>query len=174
MMLIQTKIAELQDLPKVAELYKDICDHQSKDEYGADWTWGEYPSEEGLKHLIETGYLVMGLQDGKTVAGGVITVGDDYPNVDWPTPAPDSQIGVLHLLGVHPEYRGSGVSKQILQAVLKVAKDAGLKVVHLDVLGGNLPAAKLYEKNGFKAIETLTIHYDDIGDQEATVMEYVL
>lgn len=173
-MLSQTKIATIKDLPQVVALYKDICDHQSLDKYGADWTWGEYPSEKGLKELIENEIVVIGLQDNKVVAGGVITVGDDYPQVNWPTKVNNNKIGVLHLLGVHPKYRGSGDSKQILQAILQAAKEQGLKVVHLDVLSGNLPAAKLYERNGFKVVKTLIIHYDDIGDQEATVMEYAL
>lgn len=173
-MTITTKIAEMQDLPKVVKLYQDICDHQSEDEYGADWTWGDYPSETGLKHLIETADFVIGLQDNKVVAAGVITIGDDYPMVDWPTKAAGHQIGVLHLLGVHPQYRGQGIARQILKAALKAAKDAGLKVVHLDVLKGNVPAEKLYENNGFKVVERLILHYDDIGDQAATVMECVL
>lgn len=173
-MLEQTTVATLADLPKVVSLYKAICDHQEQDQYGADWTWSEYPSEKSLKQLIQTATVVLGWQDGQVVAAGVVTTGDDYPQVDWPTKVANQQIGVLHLLGVHPDYRCTGDSKQILQATMNQAKKLGLKVVHLDVLGGNLPAAKLYQKFGFKTVQTLTLHYDDIGDQTATVMEYVL
>ncbi|MEY8442364.1 GNAT family N-acetyltransferase [Lactobacillaceae bacterium 24-114] len=171
-MLEQIKIAEINDLPGVISLYKAICDHQSQDQYGANWTWGEYPSEESLTENIQKKQLVIGLQDGKVIAGGVVTIGEDYPQVDWPTPATENEIGVLHLLGVHPDYRGTGISSQIVGAVQNHAKKLGLKVLHLDVLANNVPAEKLYQKNGFKLVKSLTLHFDDIGDQLAKVMEY--
>lgn len=170
----QIKVANSSDLNGVVGLYKSMCDHQNQDQYGADWTWGEYPSPDGLAKMIQDDCLVIGKMNGQVVAGALITVGEEYPQVDWPTPANDDEIGVVHLLGVHPDYRGQGLSKQILQAVINQARQMKLRVLHLDSLGGNLPAYHLYTSNGFQPVKTLTLHYDDIGDQRATVMEYRL
>lgn len=170
----QVKVADQSDLDGVIALYHAICDHQDQDEFGADWTWGEYPSPDGLAQMIKAGSLVIGKIDDQIVAGALITIGDDYPQIDWPTKVSDDKFGVVHLLGVHPDFRGQGLSTQILQAVFREARQLHLQVLHLDSLGGNVPAYHLYTSNGFKPVKTLTLHYDDIGDQEATVMEYQL
>lgn len=173
-MLDQSRIAQIDDLDEVASLYQAICDYQNQDKYGAEWTWGDYPSRDGLAQFIEHSLVVVGYQDQQLIAAAVITTGDDYPQVEWAHQVPDAKIGVVHLLGVHPDFRGTGAATGIVQAVLKFAKEAGYQVLHLDVLGDNVPAMKLYQKQGFVPVETLTLHYDDLGDRSATVMEYQL
>ncbi|MEE6636201.1 hypothetical protein [Limosilactobacillus pontis] len=42
------------------------------------------------------------------------------------------------------------------------------------MLAGNVPSEKLYVKNGFTVVQALTLHYDDIGDQDAKVLEYCI
>lgn len=165
------KVATLNDLPAVSQLYETICQHQPLDQYGADWTWGEYPSTKGLKKMIEEDDVLIGYLRHKVVAGGVLTRGEEYPDVNWPTKVADEQVGVLHLFGVHPDVRRTGLSAEMLQAVLHHARRGGIKVLHLDVLADNIPSEKLYVKNGFKVVQALTIHYDDIGDQAAKVLE---
>jgi len=61
-----------------------------------------------------------------------------------------------------------------LDGLLNEARREGKRVIHLDVLADNLPSEKLYSKIGFRLIKELIIHYDDIGDQQAKVMEYQL
>ncbi len=170
----QIKIADQDDLNALAALYKAICDHQPLDQYGADWTWGEYPSVNSLRQMIDNASVMMAYQDSQAIGAGVLTTGEDYPQVDWPTPAANNEIGVLHLFGVHPQYRGTGIATSLLQALLQQAKEDGKKVIHLDVLAGNVPSEKLYVKNGFQVIKSLTLHYDDIGNQAAKVLEYRL
>lgn len=172
MKLDEIKIAQLADLPGVADLYKAICDHQPLDEYGADWTWGEYPSVDGLRQMIDTDTLMIGLKDQRVVAGGLLTTGEEYPQVEWPHQFANNEIGILHLFGVHPQYRRTGVSSELLQAIIEQAGREDKKAIHLDVLAGNIPSERLYVKNGFLVVQSLTLHYDDIGDQAAKVLEY--
>ena len=106
------------------------------------------------------------------MAGGVLTTGEEYSQVEWPHQFADNEIGILHLYGVHPEYRRTGISSELLQAIIKQAEREGKKAIHLDVLAGNVPSKKLYVKNGFEVVQSLVLHYDDIGDQEAQVLEY--
>ncbi|WP_302150694.1 GNAT family N-acetyltransferase, partial [Limosilactobacillus vaginalis] len=91
-----------------------------------------------------------------------------------PTKASEQEIGIWHLIAVHPDYRRTGISHQLLDGLLDEARREGKKVIHLDVLADNLPSEKLYSKIGFRIIKELIIHYDDIGDQQAKVMEYQL
>lgn len=172
----QVKIATEDDLNEVAKLYHEVCDHQSLDEYGANWTWGEYPSVESLRDFIQHELIVTGWKDGRCVAAGVLTAGedDDYRQVDWPIKATDQEIVVLHLFTVHPDYRGTGIAGEMFEHVLNVARQHGFRVLHLDVLAGNVPSEKLYVKHGCQVVADLIMHYDDIGDQPARVLQYVL
>jgi ribosomal protein S18 acetylase RimI-like enzyme len=170
----EIRVAQPTDLDGVAALYKAICDHQPLDEYGADWTWGEYPSVDGLRQMIETDTLMIGIKDQQVVAAGLLTTGEEYSQVAWPHQFADNEIGILHLYGVHPAYRRTGISSELLQAIIKQAGKEGKKVIHLDVLAGNVPSEKLYVKNGFTVVQPLTLHYDDIGDQAAKVLEYCI
>lgn len=174
MKLDQVRLAQLSDLEEVAELYKTVCEHQSLDQYGANWTWGEYPSVDGLRNFIQQATVIIGIKDKQIVAAGVMTMGEEYPDVKWPTDAKKKEIGVWHLITVHPDYRRTGISHQLLAGLLTEAKREGKKAIHLDVLADNLPSERLYLKCGFRVIKELVLHYDDIGDQQAKVMEYQL
>ena len=93
----ETRVARPSDIKGVAALYKAICDHQPLDKYGADWTWGEYPSVDGLQQMIENATVMIGLKDQQVVAGGVLTTGEEYPQVEWPHHFANDEIGILHL-----------------------------------------------------------------------------
>lgn len=68
MKLDEIQVAQVSDLDAVAKLYKTVCDHQPLDQYGADWTWGEYPSVDGLQNYIQQDTVILGMKDGKPVA----------------------------------------------------------------------------------------------------------
>ena len=67
MVLDEIRVAHSNDLKGVAALYKAICDHQPLDKYGADWTWGEYPSVDSLQKMIENATVMIGLKTGATI-----------------------------------------------------------------------------------------------------------
>lgn len=51
--------------------------------------------------------------------------------------------------GIVPEFRGTGASKLLGEQMVKVAREAGLETLQLEVLAQNTRAFKLYEKIGF-------------------------
>ena len=55
---------------------------------------------------------------------------------------------------------------------MKIAEDMGLKALRLDVLEGNLPAERLYEKVGFQYAGSLNIFYEDTGWADFNLYEY--
>ncbi|MGP4117989.1 GNAT family N-acetyltransferase, partial [Levilactobacillus zymae] len=93
--------------------------------------------------------MMGGFQDGQLVAAGRVTQGEqpDYRDVPWTFSVADEDVAILHLFAVHPDFRGQGVSSAMLQAILKTLRNQGRRVVHLDVMAGNLPAEKLYVAN---------------------------
>ena len=61
-------------------------------------------------------------------------------------------IGELRSLFVRPEYRGTGVGRQLVDAALMQAKEIGYRHVRLDTLGFMTGAQTLYRSYGFEVI----------------------
>jgi ribosomal protein S18 acetylase RimI-like enzyme len=78
------------------------------------------------------------------VAGKVVGWCDIVP-MERPTLAHCGALGI----GVSAEYRGRGIGKALLKAVLESAKAAGLTRIELSVREDNARAIALYEKLGF-------------------------
>ena len=79
---------------------------------------------------------------------------------------------VIHMLGVHGDFAGRGLAKEMVRFALELAKAAGMKAVRLDVLKGNVPAEKLYEGEGFKLVDTAKLFYEDTGRVDFKMYEY--
>lgn len=79
--------------------------------------------------------------------------------------------GELNAMWVEPEQRGTGLGGQLLQAALASAAAGGYHSVRLWVTDGNLGAASLYERAGFRRTgQTEPL----LSDPQLTVHEYLL
>ena len=67
------------------------------------------------------------------------------------------------MLGVHSDFAGQGLAKEMVRFAIGTAKTAGMKAIRLDVLKGNVPAERLYEDLGFIYVDTLKLFYEDTG-----------
>jgi len=61
---------------------------------------------------------------------------------------------ILDGIAVHPEYRGKGVGTALLENIVSFATKSNYKTVRLDVIDSNIKARKLYEREGFKHVNT--------------------
>lgn len=59
----------------------------------------------------------------------------------------------IHDLAVLPQFRAQGVGQALLSAVEQIAREQDCCKLTLEVLQGNLPARKAYEKFGFAGYE---------------------
>ncbi len=73
-------------------------------------------------------------------------------------------------IAVHPDRRGKGYGKYIMDRLQMLCLKDGLKRIILDVGRRNLPARRLYKKCGFSSIGFRKKYYSSIGD-DAIVME---
>ena len=67
-----------------------------------------------------------------------------------------------------------GYAKAMVQKAIDIAIETGMKAIRLDVLGGNIPAERLYQGFGFRYMATLKMYYEDTGWTDFKLYEYVL
>ncbi|WP_316803778.1 GNAT family N-acetyltransferase [Pedobacter nototheniae] len=60
-----------------------------------------------------------------------------------------TQFAYLGFMYVKPEFRGNGINKVILNALLNWAKEKGISEIRLEVYEENIAAKKAYAKAGF-------------------------
>lgn len=59
----------------------------------------------------------------------------------------------LQRMFLDSEYRGNGISNQLMDICLSAAKEKGFKFCYLETMSNMLVAQKLYAKYGFKQVE---------------------
>lgn len=73
--------------------------------------------------------------------------------VGWCDIIPDALEGFRHVgrlgMGIAAPFRGRGVGRQLVEATVAAARQAGLSRVELEVFSSNTHAIRLYERCGF-------------------------
>ena len=107
-----------------------------------------------LKYALPFGRMYLALVDGKAVGCAALTKNDEAY----------CEIKRLYL---KPEYRGMGISKALVEIIIKDAKKIGYKHMRLDTFPFMSSAIKLYEKYGFYYID----RYNDNPAETAIFMQ---
>ncbi len=164
------------DFDEVWQLYADVCEHQALDVYGPSWKLGVYPTQDDIGDHLETGELFVGRSKGRIVAAFALMDHEDpeYADVPWPSGAAGEEVCVVHLVAVHPSMRGRHVGVELVREAVRRAQDAGKRAIHLDVMPGNLPASRLYLREGFAHVGSHPVYYEDTGTIELELYELVL
>ena len=168
--------ATTDDFDAVWQMYVDVCEHQAQDAYGPKWTLGVYPTMDDVRGHIDSGELYVGWSGVQPVAAMAVVGHEDpeYVSVPWMTPAADDEVAVLHLLAVHPSARGLHAGAELVHEATRLAREAGKRVMHLDVVPGNLAASRIYLAEGYKLACTHKIFYEDTGLADFDMYELVL
>ncbi len=69
--------------------------------------------------------------------------------------------GDISNVAVHPDYRGQGISRSMLNVLMREARAEGVQAFTLEVRAGNDIAVKLYESLGFRTEGVRPRFYDD-------------
>lgn len=67
----------------------------------------------------------------------------------------------LITLAIHPQYQGKGFGQRLMNRVMLELKKFGVKIVQLHVKTTNEPAIHIYQKFGFRVLETCSHYYDE-------------
>lgn len=101
------------------------------------WDDDVYAIEEA--YLKKQGEFLLGECDGLFVAMGALK-------------RTNPERAEIKRMRVHPAYQGRGYGQLILDELEDRARALGYQILHLDTSILQLPAQKLYEKNGFHAV----------------------
>ena len=166
--------AAKEDFYKIRSLYWTLIDQEQDEPSFLHWKKGIHPSDEMIQDSINTGQLYV-LSDGDEIAACVIANDekvDGYADAPWQVDS--DEVMVLHVLAVHPDYRGKGLARRLVENVIEQERKAGKKALRLDVIENNTTAEKLYQKLGFRYIRTKTLYYDVVGEMTFKLYERVL
>ena len=127
-----------------------------------------------IQASIDKGELYV-LADGDEIATCVIANDEKVEGyADAPWQIDSDEVIILHVLAVHPDYRGKGLARRLVENVIEQERKAGKKALRLDVIENNTTAEKLYQKLGFQYVQTNTLYYDVVGKMTFKLYELVL
>lgn len=174
--MLKIRTADMTDYNNVRDFYYDMIDELVNAKYSPDWKKDEFPTQEYLLGAIENNELYIGEVDGQIASCMVINheYSEGYQNVKWSVEASDSELLIIHLLGVRSLYSGKGIARQMIGKVIDLARENNIKAIRLDVIEANVPAAIVYKKIGFKYVETIKLYYEDTGWANFKMFEYVI
>ena len=115
------------------------------------WEYKVYPSVEFVEEKTEEKTLYICEEAGKIVGAFVLNAdpNGDYQKGNWSRDLEDGDYLVIHSLAIAPEAQGLGLGSKVIDFSVDEAKKRGYSSIRLDVVPDNIPAKKLYEKNGF-------------------------
>jgi ribosomal protein S18 acetylase RimI-like enzyme len=125
------------DLEAVAYLHVYAIQQAGADLGRGPWDDDIYAIEEA--YLNNQGEFLIGEWDGVFVAMGALR-------------RTSLERAEIKRMRVHPNYQGRGFGQLILNELESSARAMGYKTLHLDTSVLQMPARKLYEKNGFREV----------------------
>lgn len=139
------------DLTTVGKLYDTVTAYLEEHVNYPKWVHGDYPSLQSATTAHQNGSLYTVKKDGEIVCAFVLNNDPqgDYTVGDWKVYIPEGEYMVIHSLAVLDKCSGQGVGQAVVKFCIDSAKTLGYKGVRVDVVPGNFPARKLYEKMGF-------------------------
>ena len=139
------------------------------------WIDGVYPTAATAREHTAAGdqYVCF---DGREIVAAFILNDDpqgNYQKGNWAQPLSEGEYMVLHTLAVTPDRQGQGLGAKILRFCVEQTKAEGRKALRVDIVPGNTPAQKLYEKNGFRYAGTFDLERGIEGIPEFCLYEYM-
>lgn len=115
------------------------------------WVYRVYPSESYAGEMTKAGSQYL-CTDGGKITGAFVLNADpmgDYGRVSWSEDLREGEYMIVHAMAVDPCLHGQGMASDMLRFCEEKAREDGYKALRLDVVPDNIPARRLFEKNGF-------------------------
>jgi len=159
------ELGTINDFDEMELLYDNINDYFENGINYPGWKKGIYPIRQNAVDGINNNNLFVARHNGKIVGSIILSHIPEtaYKYAKWEFESDYSDVIVVHTLVVHPEQLKCGTGKSLLDFALQYGRIQDIKSIRLDVFDGNYPAIKLYEKCGFKYIDTVDLGLASYG-----------
>lgn len=164
-MKIKIRLGTERDIDILEELYDNLNDYLEATTNYPGWRKGIYPAREDAEKGIEDCCLFVATENEKII-GSIILRHEPEPaylTATWQRELDYKNIFVIHTFVVSPEKLNNGIGKTLLEFAERYAKENNVKALRLDVYENNIPAIKLYEKCGYKYIDTVSLGLEEYG-----------
>ena len=153
------------DIDELELLYNNLNDYLLMHTNYPGWIKGIYPTRKNATEGISSKTLFVARSEGK-ITGSIILnhqPEEAYDDADWLVETTYDNIYVIRTFVIHPNFMGKGIGNALLNYSIEFAKKSGIKTIRLDVYEKNIPAIKLYEKNGFIYTGTVDLGLGNYG-----------
>ena len=174
--MVKIRKARPEEVEQVIHFYHSLIDEMQNSKFSPGWEKNVYPASDYIKDSISKGELFLAEHAAKIAGAMVINheYNESYNTYAWENTPGKEQISVIHALGVHPEFSGRGVGKQMVSEAINMCRENSQSVIRLDVLKGNLPAERLYQSMGFEYRTTIPMFYEDTGWTDYELFELII
>ncbi len=162
---LRIRKAEEKDIDSVENIYNEILDNENKTgNVYTNWQKGLYPTRKDALNALNAGTLYVGELDDEVVA--CVNLNHiqpaEYSKINWSIGAEGKEVLVIHTLCIPPRLAGKSIGRQFVGFAEKLAFELGCKTVRLDTYEGNIPAASLYKKLGYKFVGSAEFNFENV------------
>lgn len=159
------ELGKINDIDEIEQLYNDVNDHLEKGVNYPGWKKDVYPIRQNAIDGVENGNLYIAKYNEKIVGSVILNHEPEpaYYKAEWEFESDYSDVFVVHTFVVHPKFLKCGVGKALIDFSIEHSIKSQAKSIRLDVYEANIPAIGLYEKCGFKYIDTVDLGLGSYG-----------
>ncbi len=170
------EFATLSDETEILDFYKAVIERVNQTEVRLGWNIDVYPDAAFINSAITRGEMCIIRDEGEIVAAAVLnhSVNPEYADINWEIKGPEDKLAAIHALAVLPQKQGSKTSYRMLSDIEDYCRKNGDLAIHLDVIDTNIPAYKLYTRNGYNEVDRIKMFYEVVGTREFWMLERVL
>ncbi|MCR5268148.1 MAG: GNAT family N-acetyltransferase [Lachnospiraceae bacterium] len=170
------EFASHRDEKEIMDLYRAVIDKVNTTSVRLGWRIDTYPDAAFVKEAVENREMCILKEQDRIIATAVLnhTVNSEYDAIAWEISGPKEKIATIHALAVAPDKQGTKLSYRMLKELEDHCRKEGNLAIHIDVIDTNIPAYKLYTRNGYKEVDRIRMFYEVVGVREFWMLEHVL
>ena len=167
------RAATTADIDAIEAGYTELLLHEAEHGSNSQWELGVYPTRATAERAVETGTMFVMEEDGLICASMILNShqAPEYCESPWLYPAADDEVLVIHTLCVPPSMAGRGLGKRMVDFATGFGLGRGMRVLRLDTNKKNLPAQRLYLKNGCRLAGSRHCLHEGVLDTELVYLE---
>lgn len=144
------RAATAADIDAIEAGYNELLLYEQEHGSNSHWVLGVYPTRATAERAVEAGTMYVLDEGGRICASMILNSRQaaEYREMPWLYPAADDEVLVIHTLCVPPSMAGRGLGTRMVDFATGFGLGRGMSVLRLDTNLYNLPAQRLYLKNG--------------------------